>query len=163
EEKIRFVKQLEEEAFKIDERIVSVETCVYGDGYGEVVMSNSKGLYLHDKSNIAYTYIVVVAKDGEDIKTGMAYRAGNDFFKFNAKEIAEEAVKEALSLLGAKSIKSGDYPIILRNSASADLLEAFTGIFSAENVQKDLSLLKGKLNEKIGSDKFTLVDDPYME
>lgn len=162
-EKIKFVKQLEEEAFKIDNRIQSVETCVYGDGYGETIMSNTKGLYLHDKSNIAYTYVVVVAKENEDIKTGMAYRTGNDFSKFNAKEIAEEAVKEALSMLGAKSVKSGDYPVVIRNNAAADLLEAFEGIFSAENVQKNLSLLKGKLNEQIGSEKFTLVDDPFME
>nr|WP_300091455.1 TldD/PmbA family protein [Sedimentibacter sp.] len=162
-EKIKFVKQLEEEAFKIDNRIQSVETCVYGDGYGETIMSNTKGLYLHDKSNIAYTYVVVVAKENEDIKTGMAYRTGNDFSKFNAKDIAEEAVKEALSMLGAKSVKSGDYPVVIRNNAAADLLEAFEGIFSAENVQKNLSLLKGKLNEQIGSEKFTLVDDPFME
>lgn len=162
-EKIKFVKQLEEEAFKIDNRIQSVETCVYGDGYGETIMSNTKGLYLHDKSNIAYTYVVVVAKENEDIKTGMAYRTGNDFSKFNPKDIAEEAVKEALSMLGAKSVKSGDYPVVIRNNAAADLLEAFEGIFSAENVQKNLSLLKGKLNEQIGSEKFTLVDDPFME
>lgn len=162
-EKIKFVKLLEDEAYKIDEKVTSVETCVYGDGYGEIIMSNTKGLYLHDKSNIAYTYVVVVAKDKDDIKTGMAYRTGNDFSKFNAKEIAEEAVHEALALLGAKSIKSGDYAVVIRNNAAADLLEAFTGIFSAESVQKNLSLLKGKLNEQIGSDKFTLVDDPFME
>jgi PmbA protein len=161
-EKIKFVKQLEEEAFKLDKRITSVETCVYGDGYGETVMSNTKGLYLHDKSNIAYTYVVVVAKENEDIKTGMAYRTGNDFSKFDAEEIAAEAVKEAVSLLGASSVKSGDYPVILRNTAASDLLESFTGIFSSENVQKNLSLLKGKLGEKIASDKFSLVDDPFM-
>ncbi len=162
-DKINFVKQLEEEAFRIDKRVTSVETCVYGDGYGETVMSNTKGLYLHDKSNIAYTYAVIVAKDGDDVKTGMAYRTGNDFSKFNAREIAEEAVKEAVSLLGAKSVKSGDYAVIIRNSAASDLLEAFTGVFSAESVQKDLSLLKGKLNQKVASEKFTLVDDPFME
>jgi len=163
EKKIEFVKSLEEEAFKLDKRIESVEVCVYGDGYGEIIMSNTKGLFLQDKSNIAYTYIVVVAKEGEDIKTGMAYRTGNDFTKFNARDIAKEAVDEALALLGAKSVKSGDYNVIIRNSAAADLLEAFTGIFSAEAVQKNLSLLKGKLNDKIASDKFTLIDDPYME
>lgn len=163
EEKIEFVKSLEEEAFKLDKRIASVEVCAYGDGYGETIMSNTKGLYLQDKNNIAYTYIVVVAKEGEDIKTGMAYRTGNDFSKFNAEEIAKEAVNEALALLGANSVKSGDYNIIIRNSAAADLLEAFTGIFSAEAVQKNLSLLKGKIDEKIASDKFTLIDDPYMD
>ncbi|HRC80573.1 MAG TPA: TldD/PmbA family protein [Sedimentibacter sp.] len=163
EEKIEFVKKLEEEAFNLDDRIVSVQSCVYGDGSGETIMSNTKGLYLRDKSNIAYTYISVVAKEGEDIKTGLAYRTGNDFNKFYAKEIAREAVEEALALLGASPVKSGDYKVIIRNSAAADLLEAFTGIFSAEAVQKNLSLLKGKLNEKIASSVFTLVDDPYME
>jgi PmbA protein len=163
EEKIKFVKKLEEEAFKLDKRIASVQACVFGDGYGETIMSNTKGLFLEDKSNIAYTYISVVAKEGEDIKTGLAYRTGNDFNKFIAEEIAKEAVDEALALLGASSVKSGDYKVIIKNSAAADLLEAFTGIFSAEAVQKNLSLLKGKLNEKIASDKFTLIDDPYME
>ncbi|NLK63789.1 MAG: TldD/PmbA family protein [Tissierellia bacterium] len=163
EEKIKFVKKLEEEAFKLDKRITSVQACVFGDGYGETIMSNTKGLFLEDKSNIAYTYISVVAKEGEDIKTGLAYRTGNDFNKFIAEEIAKEAVDEALALLGASSVKSGDYKVIIKNSAAADLLEAFTGIFSAEAVQKNLSLLKGKLNEKIASDKFTLIDDPYME
>lgn len=162
-DKIKFVKSLEEEAFKIDNRIASVETCVYGDGYGETIMSNTKGLYLHEKSNIAYTYVVVVAKENNDIKTGFAYRTGNDFSEFNAKEIAKEAVDEAVSMLGASSIKSKDYMIVLRNNASADLLESFTGIFSAENVQKNLSLLKDKIGKKIGSDKFNLVDDPFME
>ncbi|NLJ58278.1 MAG: TldD/PmbA family protein [Tissierellia bacterium] len=163
EEKIKFVKDLEKEAYKLDNRITSVKTCVYGDGYGEVIMSNTKGLYLHDKSNMAYTYVVVDAKEGQDIKTGMAYRAGNDFKKFNVKEIAKEAVEEAIGLLGGKSVKSGNYQVIIRNSAAADMLEAFTGIFSAEAVQKNLSLLKDKLNEKIASDRFTLIDDPYMD
>lgn len=163
EAKIKFVKDLEEEALNIDKRIVSVETCVYGDGYGETIISNTKGLYLHDKSNLAYTYVVVVAKEDDDIKTGFAYRTGNDFSKLNAKEIAKEAVEEAIKLLKAKSISSGEYSVILRNNSAADMLEAFTGIFSAENVQKNLSLLKGKLNEKIGSEKLNLVDDPFLE
>lgn len=162
EDKIKFVRQLEEECLKIDERIAKVETCVYGDGFGETIISNSKGLYLQDKNNIAYSYVVVLAKEDEDLKTGLAYKTGNDFSKFNPKELAQEAVKDALSKLGASSIKSGDYTIVLRNNASADLLEAFWGIFSAENVQKDLSLLKGKLGEKIASDKFSIIDDPFM-
>ena len=162
-DKIKFVKELEEECRKLDNRIASVETCVYGDGYGETIMSNTKGLYLHDKSNLAYTYIVVAAKEGDEVKTGFSYSTGNDFSKFNALEIAKEAVDEAISQLGASSVKSGDYTIILRNNASADLLEAFTGVFSADNVQKDLSLLKGKIGEKIASEKYSLIDDPFMD
>ncbi|HCX63083.1 MAG TPA: TldD/PmbA family protein, partial [Clostridiales bacterium] len=66
-DKIKFVKQLEAEALSLDKRVESVDSCVYGDGYGESIISNTKGLYLHDKSNLAYTYVQMVAKDGNDI------------------------------------------------------------------------------------------------
>ena len=51
--------------------------------------------------------------------------------------MAKEAVEEALSYLGAKSIKSKDYPVILKNTVFANILSAFKTIFYAENVQKD--------------------------
>src|SRR6056297_3738284 len=162
-DKINFVKNLEDEALRIDDRIKSIQECVYGDGFSETIISNTKGLNLKDKSNLAYTYVGVVAKEGKDIQSGFAYKVTNDFSELNYKDIANEAVEEAISKLGAKSIKSGKYPIILRNNASADILQAFTSIFSAERVQKNLSLLKDKLHQKIVSEKITLTDDPFME
>jgi len=51
----------------------------------------------------------------------------------------------------------------LRNNAAAEILEAFSSVFSAERVQKNLSLLKDKLHEKIASEIITLVDNPYMD
>lgn len=162
EDKIAFALNMEKEALSIDNRIVSVQYCVYGEGYGAVSIHNSKGLYLADKSNVAYAYISVVAKQGEEIKTGMAYRVTDDFSTLNPKEIADEAVSEALAMIGAQSIRSGQYEIVLRNSAVCDLLEAFTGVFSAEAVHKNMSLLKGKLNTPIASESISLVDDPHL-
>jgi len=162
-EKINFSKNLEKAALQLDDRIKSIQECVYGDGYSETIISNSKGLYIEDKSNLSYTYISVVAKEDEDIQSGFAYKVTNDFSEMNYKEIAKEAVEEAISMLGAKSIKSGKYPVILRNNAAADILEAFSSVFSAERVQKNLSLLKGKLSKKIASEKISLIDNPFME
>jgi len=162
-DKINFVKNLEDEALRIDDRIKSIQECVYGDGFSETIISNTKGLNLKDKSNLAYTYVGVVAKEGKDIQSGFAYKVTNDFKELNFKDIANEAVEEAISKLGAKSIKSGKYPIVLRNNAAAEILEAFSSVFSAERVQKNLSLLKDKLHEKIASEIITLVDNPYMD
>lgn len=161
-DKINFTKQIEEEAYKLDKRVDAVQLCVYGDGTGESIMCNTKGLSLEEKSNLAYAYISVVVKENEDIKTGFSYVAGRDFAQFDAKKMAKEAVDEAVSMLGAKSVKSGNYPVILKNTASADLLEAMESIFSAEAVQKNLSLLKDKKGEKVASECVTIVDDPYM-
>lgn len=163
EDKIAFTLKMEEEAKKLDSRIESIQYCVYGDGSDEMNLTNSKGLSLEDRSNAAFAYIGVVAKENNDIKTGFGYKVSNDFSELNPGKIAKEAVDEAISMLGAETIESGNYKIILRNNASADLMEAFSGIFSAERVQKDLSLLKGKLNEKISVEKLTLVDNPHLK
>ena len=76
--------------------------------------------------------------------------------------MAKQAVDKALSYLGAKPVKSETYSILLDNIASANLLKTFAGIFSADNVQKGRSLLKGKLGEAIGSMSLTIIDDPFM-
>lgn len=163
EDKIEFIKALEKEALSLDPRIVSVNACVYNEMENNKYLMNTKGLNLDGRMNLAYSYISVVAKEGEDTKTGMSYMLIRDSADLDYKKIAKEAVDEALSLLGAKSIKSKEYPVVFRNDAFADLLGAFQSIFYAESVQKGLSLLKDKVDNQIASESFTLVDDPFLK
>ncbi len=163
EEKIEFIKTMEKMAKKIDERITSVNYCTYGETVGKKILANSKGFHLKDEYNIAHSYISVKAKEREDIKTASKFVIGNNFSKFNYKKLVKEAVKEALSMLHAESIKSGNYHVILNNESAASLLEAFSGIFSAENVQKNLSLLQNKKEEIIATEDITIVDDPFLK
>ncbi len=161
--KIEFVKNLEKEAYALDDRVFAVNACVYMEFEGERYIVNSKGIDLHDKSNGGATYISVVVKDGEDVKTGMGFKIFSDFSSLDYKEIANEAVENATSMLGAKNIKSDNYPIVFENTTFASLLSAFTGVFSSDNVQKGLSLLKGKLGEEVAAPILSIVDDPFLK
>ncbi|QNO13703.1 TldD/PmbA family protein [Alkalicella caledoniensis] len=163
EKKIQFAKDLEKEAFALDSRVVAVNYCMMASGEGERIIINNKGLEKSAKDNLAYCYLSVVVKEGENIKTGAKFVASTNITDFHAKKIAEKAVKEAVSMLGAETVKSKNYPVIFRNDAANTMLETFSSIFSAENVQKDLSLLKGKLGKNIASEKITIIDDPLME
>ncbi|NLY45833.1 MAG: TldD/PmbA family protein [Tissierella sp.] len=163
QDKINFVINLEKEAYALDDRVFAVNTCVYQEFEGERYIVNSKGIDLYDKSNGGVTYISVVVKEGEDTKTGFSYRMFSDFGSLNYKDIAKEAVDSATSMLGAKNIKSDNYPIIFENTTFASLLAAFTPVFSADNVQKGLSLLKGKIGEEIASPILSIVDDPFLK
>ncbi|NMB08266.1 MAG: TldD/PmbA family protein [Tissierellia bacterium] len=161
EDKIEFFKSLEKEALSLDSRIVAVSYCMYNEVENSKYLINTKGLNLEDNTNLAYAYLVVVARDGEDTKTGISYVISRDFKDFDYRKMAKEAVDEALSLLGAKPIKSNEYPVVFRNDAFASILGAFSSIFHAENVQKGLSLLKDKIGEEIANKNFTLVDNPF--
>lgn len=163
EMKIEFATKLEEEAFALDKRVIAVNYCLMASGEGERVIINNKGLEKSAKDNLAYCYLSVVVKGGESIKTGAHFLASTDKVDFDYKKIAKEAVDEALMMLGAETIKSKNYPVILRRDVANTMLATFSSIFSAENVQKDLSLLKGKLGAVIANENVTIIDDPLMK
>ena len=160
--KIKDTLELEKMVLSQDERVKMVQG-FYGETKRDVVIKNSKGLDLKKTVNNAIFGAYVIASDGEDQRTGIDYIQSNDYKDFDFEKMAEASAKKACGLLGAGPCNSGNYEIVLENDASASLIAAYLSIFSAESVQKDVSLLKGKLNTKVANDIITLVDDPFMK
>jgi len=160
-DKIAWAKDLEQKAYALDSRVSTVQVSM-GNSSGETRIMNTRGLNLAHKGNFADSYIAVVAKEGDDTKSAYAFFSSRDFAKFAHAELAKEAVQEATSLLGAESIASGTYKVLLRHDVASELLATFASSFSAEAVQKGLSLLKDKLGEAIMSSSITIIDDPLL-
>ena len=158
-EKIAMAKEMEKIAFALDKRIVAVDYCAIAAGESKVVISNSKGLDLEHINGNGASVISVRAVDGDSTKIGTKLWGGKDFLSFNAEDIAKEAVDLAIKKLGATSIRSGDYPIIIENKIFASLLSIFVSNFFAETVQKGFSLLQGKIGEQIGAPILTIKDN----
>ena len=160
EDRINAALLMEKSAKQASELIKGVDYNELEYRQSDILIANTYGVKLEYASNgaVGYAYARAV-KDGET-KTGIEFWEGLDWQKFNPAQIGADASKIALSKLGAKSVKSGQYKIIMQNTAFADFLGAFSDVFLADKAQKGLSLLAGKLNEKIASDIFTLRDDP---
>ncbi len=77
--------------------------------------------------------------------------------------LAAEAADGARAKLGAGAPASGSVPVVFSPRAMAALLATYADVFSAENVQKGLSLLKDKEGAVIASQAVTLIDDPFYE
>ncbi|MDD3129579.1 MAG: TldD/PmbA family protein [Candidatus Izemoplasmatales bacterium] len=162
QKKIDTILALDKYLHEYDERVTVVET-MYSETNGEVLLKNSKGINLNNKANSAYIGGSVIVKDDFDQRVGFDVTISNDFNDFDIEKIGKDIVDDALASLGAKPVPSDNYEIVFSNGAIATLLSAFQGIFSADSVQKGLSLLKDKLNEVVGSDLVTIVDDPFMK
>lgn len=158
-----FLIKMEDYALSIDERVKKVNFCSFAMGSGEKIIKNSKGLELHSKENICYTYISVIAEENGIVKTGSHFQLGRDFSKFDYKELSEVAVKRALNKFGTITLNEIPKTCVIENLAFSSLLGAMSNIFSAEAVQKNISKLKGKLNESVASSIVTLVDDPFLK
>lgn len=160
-QKIADAKRLEELIKAKDERIIMVQA-MYGDSTNLVRIENSKGLRLQKDVNSAFLGAMIIASDGKDQRTAMEYKLTNDYTDFDLEQLATDGVKKATALLGSSPVESGRYEILLQNTASCSLLSPHISMFSAESVQKNVSLLKGKVGESIGSDLITLVDNPFL-
>ena len=78
-------------------------------------------------------------------------------------EVVDEAVSEALSKIGAGSVSSGKYNVVINGNQMRSLLSVFSSSFSAKAVIDGMSRLKGMEGEKIASDIVTITDDPQRE
>ncbi len=163
EEKIALMKQMEAECFSLSDKVKSVNYCVLESSDNERLIANTKGLEKREKSNSAYVLLSVVVKDGAGFKSAMKFKMTKDFSDISPQALAKEAVDEALSYIGAASIDSKNYPIILKNRAAASLLQVFTPSISADNIHKGKSRLVDKIGEAIAAPSITLIDDPHRQ
>lgn len=160
---INLAFDMEKETKLYSNKVENFQGCAIGYSKSEYGIINSKGLSLKNKSNLLTAYVVPIVKDGDDMFDGFGYAIAKSIEEVKPKEIAKMAVDEALSKIGAKSIPSNNYPTIINNETMVSLMSTFAGIFSADAVQKGLSLLKNKEGEVIASNIVNLVDDPHLE
>lgn len=154
--------ELEKKIIAKDKRIIMVQI-YYMDGSTKVQIKNSKGLNLEKLVNDGLIGAQVIANDGKDQRSSFEYIRSNDYEDFDFEALATIAAEKAVALLGATPCESGEYEILLTKGASASLLTPHVSMFSAESVQKNISLLKGKIGESIGSSAVTIIDDPFMK
>ncbi|OYT14850.1 MAG: peptidase U62 [Bacteroidetes bacterium 4572_77] len=161
--KISILKEIENEIYKLDNRIKSINYNMYFESEGTLKIKNTNGVDVSAKNNLYGIYFAALSSENGQNKSGSKLLLDRNFENIDIKSFAKEVVEKSVSLLNSKPVKSGNYKVVFENTCFADLLASFSGIFSAESVQKDLSLLKGKLGEKIAADIVNIVDNPFLE
>lgn len=162
QDKIALAKQLEKEALAFDERIVRVRSAVVSSGEGMVYMQNSNGISLTKKDNYIFSYVMPIAQQGDEMNSAVAYICTRNFDDINPAALAKRSCEEAISLLSAKSVDTGKYKTIIRSDAMCELLDTFWTVFSADEVQKGVSLFAGKVGQTVASPNLTIIDDPLL-
>ncbi|AHV98141.1 TldD/PmbA family protein [Paenibacillus sabinae] len=158
---------MERIALDADPRIDMVRRSATSVSESEVLIVNTKGLNCHRQHSSASASIYVLAKESKDAKetvTGGWFDFSlRSFDDIDVEAVALTGVREAVSKLGANTVPSDNYPVILRNDAATSLLSSFASVFSAESVDKGFSRLKGKLGEQVAGGNISIIDDPLME
>ena len=167
--KLQLIQDVEKKALAMDERIVALNYNMVSTTSQETRIVNrivnnneAKGLDLRYRDNMAVCFVSATAKEGDRVSTGTGFKVTRDFSEMDAEAIAREAVDEALFMLKAGPVPSGNYRAIIHARCMPDLLGVFAGVFSAESAQKGLSLMAGKEGEMVASEAVSLMDDPLL-
>ena len=153
-------KEIEDKFHAYDERVFQVTDLFYTEQASDREISNSRQMHVKDASKVQAIVAGVAVKEGEEIKNSFNVELLYDIDTFDTDAFVKKAADKALNKLHASSIPSGTYPVIIEKDAMKSLFTAFSGIFSGDLIGKGISPLKDKLNEKIFSDKVTVIDDP---
>ena len=159
-QKLAFALDLETYAKAYDPRVKQVGYDTVLTGRAKVRIVNTYGMDKEYAESYSGAYLQPIARDGDSTATGMEIQFARDFSTLDAKTLAEAAAKLAVDALHAQPVASGLYRVVIKNLAMTDLLETFSPAFSAENAQKELSLLKGKIGEAVAATCVSIVDDP---
>lgn len=163
DEKIRKAMDLEKAALQHDSRVTKVRHATYRDGDLIVALANSQGLTMNYKVSWCTLGLMAIAEDGGDSQYGWEMAFSRRFEDLKPEEVGSMAAQRALSLLGAKPIKTTTCPVLLDSSSATGFLDLIASSFKADHVQRGKSLFKDKLGQKVASEQVTIVDDGLRE
>ncbi|MBZ0305410.1 MAG: TldD/PmbA family protein, partial [Anaerolineae bacterium] len=144
-------------------RVLMIPMCVYQDSIGRVYLANSKGFAGSYGRTVAFSYLMSIARDGNDMVQAFGLGASNYFSDLSAKEIGEEAARRAVQILNGKPVPTQTCTVVLDPLVAGELLAYLSAAMTAEAMQKGRSFLLDKLGQEVASDKVSLLDNGRMK
>ncbi len=154
------VLQTQEKIYAADSAVIDGSATQGFSERSEIAIVNSKGLDLHYENNVSGLVVAAVVTNGQEMANDYQIKLGA-LETLDTDEMASKAAKEAIGKLGGEAAPTGVFPVVFNPHAMSSLLGTFSGIFSAEAVQKGLSRLADQEGKVIAAQTVTLIDDPF--
>ena len=161
--KVDWLWEADDAARSLDPSVRQV-VASYGDSLQRVLIASSDGrLVEEERPRIRFVVQVVAARDGV-IQTGFegpAGIAGVEFMDAHPpREVAEKAARQAVTMLGGVPAPAKEMPVVMGPGGGGVLFHEACGHgLEADLVQKDSSIYRGKLGQKLASPLVSGVDD----
>jgi PmbA protein len=162
--RVKMAEEIEEVAMGESDQIISVSSW-YEDTYTQTCRVNSNGFEGEAEGTRFGAGAEVTVRDGDKGRPADYFWASTRFFKDlpTTEELGKWSVERAVRKIGQRKLDSGQYDMVLENRNGGRFLGLFGYAFTAQALQQKSSFLDGKLGEKIGSDLFTVIDDPTLK
>ncbi len=162
EQRVKTAGEIEKIASSQSDKIISC-TAGYSDTFFESTKVHSNGFEGENRGTIFSAGAEVTVQDEKSRPEDWDWRTVRFHKDLPASEVlAKSAVKRALNKLGQVKLQSGLYDVVVENRVNWRIFYSLSEPMSGYALQQKSSFLEGKLGQKIGSDKLTLIDDPFV-
>jgi TldD protein len=166
-ERAALLRRISERAYAKDKRVHWV-SCSLADSEETVTIAASDGTFLTDHRPMMRVHVSVIARDGDRRETGTAGgggRRGLEYFETRTPEaLADDAARQALTMLGAIDCPAGAMPVVLAPATSGILIHEAVGHgLEADFNRIGVSAYAGKVGELVASPLVTVIDDGGVE
>ncbi len=166
-DKKKFLKQFDQRARAMISNLSQV-TIKLNEEDQKIVVANTKGVYQTDqRMNTSVTISLNKEANGQRAfcSRNFGNGAGYELLETVDQEKVLEEMKQAIEdQLVAQDCAGGKMPVIIGPGFGAVIFhEACGHAMEASSVAKKLSVLAGKLNQKIASSKVTIIDDGTID
>ena len=131
----------------------------YAYNYMDINIENTNN-FMEDSNYNNYIMVSVSGVKDNVVKSDYI----SIYTKYYDFETIKNKVRELVQYIAAKfaetSISTDKYNVLLKNNVVKDILTTFIPAFSTRNINMKLSFLTDKLNQKVFSDKISIVEEP---
>ncbi|MGE5361098.1 MAG: TldD/PmbA family protein [Bacteroidales bacterium] len=163
ERRLDVMRRAHQAALGYDKRIRMASVSYYDEVRGRA-LANSEGLYLQDELPLLF-FIVQALSDGNNTRhmgrERLSRHSGFEMFdEVTPEQVAKACAREAITMLDAKDCPAGKMDVVMQNGWGGVLVhEAIGHPLEADNIARQVGAFTGKLNQKVASPIFTMVDD----
>jgi PmbA protein len=124
---------------------------------------NSLGISCSEARTSIILYSYPIVKETDDQTASYDYQITRDLREIDPEQVGDSAAKLTLSILGPKTIESGEMSVIFSPLGAGTVIgQGFSGAVSAEEVQKGRSYISEAFGDVIASEKLDIVDDALL-
>ncbi len=165
-DKRALLERADKKARSIDPRIVRVDASL-SEEIREILIATSDGRMIHDRQPLLRFGVRVIAEDNGKRQSGSSGgggRIGLDYFDGRSPEWhAEQAVRQALTMLDAREAPAGEMEVVLGPGDSGILLHEAVGHgLEADFNRKRTSNYTDQVGQMVASELCTVVDDATL-
>lgn len=160
---IDLAQRSEAAARAVDARIANSEGATVSNHTGQAIYANSEGFIGYGLSTRHSISCAVIAQQGDAMQRDYWYttaRAQADLE--GAEAVGRRAGERTLARLGARRIKTGNYPVLYEAAVATGLIGHMVSAISGGALYRGSSFLLGSLGTQVFAPLVDIVEDPFL-